>query len=114
MPQRSIASRVQILEEKVTSLEQLPERVARLELQIVQLRDEMRGEFAATRAEMRAEMRAGDQALRTEMQQMREQLRDEIRSGDDETRRYMRVLHEEVLARIAIIGEPRRAGRKRR
>ena len=28
-----------------------------------------------------------------------------IGEGDEETRRYMRVLHEEVIARIATIGE---------
>ena len=35
-----------------------------------------------------------------------------MREGDEETRRYMRVLHEEVIERIATISE-RRAGKKR-
>ena len=63
-------------------LEQLPERLGALESQVLQLRDEMRAEFSATRSELRNE------------------LRQEIRDGDEKTRRLMRVLHEEVLARI--------------
>jgi len=58
--------------------------------QFLQLRDEMRGECSA----VRAEIRDGDAALG-----------EEIRRGDEETRNYMRVLHEEVIARIATIGE---------
>ena len=34
-------------------------------------------------------------------------LRREIQAGDEETRRFMRVLHEDVIARIAAIGESR-------
>lgn len=30
-------------------------------------------------------------------------LRDEIRSGDEETRRQMRLLHEDVIGRIALL-----------
>jgi hypothetical protein len=49
---------------------------------------------------------AVDDVIRTE-------LRREIREGDEETRRYVRVLHEEVLSRMAIIQEglPRRRTR---
>ena len=70
---------------------------APVELQIVQLREEMRGEFSA----VRAEIREGDEETRRSM-----------REGDEETRRYMRVLHEEVIERIATIAE-RRAGKRR-
>jgi hypothetical protein len=70
-------------EETVKELAMLPTRVKALEWQIVHLREEMRGEFSA--------------------------VRQEIRDGDEETRRYMRVLHEEVLARIATLGEGRDA-----
>ena len=63
----------------MTTLEQLPERVTELEMQVLQLRAEARNEFSA--------------------------LRHEIRDGDEETRRYMRVLHEEVIARLATIQE---------
>ena len=90
-------------------LEQLPERMDSLELQFVQLREEMRAEFSTirseiragdeqTRLDLRAEIRAGDEQTRTE-------LRAEIRAGDEETRTFMRVLHEEVLSRIAVLDE---------
>ena len=41
---------------------------------------------------------------------LRDELRAEIRAGDEETRVEMRVLHEEVIARIALLqeGRPRR------
>jgi hypothetical protein len=35
-------------------------------------------------------------------------LRAEIRAGDEETLRYMRVLHEDVITRIATLGDGRR------
>jgi hypothetical protein len=41
-------------------------------------------------------------------------VRDEIRTGDEETRRLMRVLHEEVISRIALLGEGRKTRRRRK
>jgi hypothetical protein len=127
MQERSIIERVEILERKVQALETLPDRVTSVELQLVQLREEMRFEFSAVRAEIRAgdeetrhtlreEIRAGDEetrrTLREEIragdEETRRTLREEIRAGDKETRRYMRVLHEEVIARLALIDEGRR------
>jgi hypothetical protein len=109
MTRESLESRMDRLERRVEILEQLPERVRSLELQIVQLRGEMRVEFSATRDEARAgdehvmrtlrdEIRAGDE-------ETRRVLRDEIRAGDEETRRLMRVLHEDLVTRITLIGE---------
>ena len=86
MPQPSIERRVEKLEETVASLAGLPERVMALESQIVQFRSDVGVEFSAIREEMR-------------------QIREEIRAGDEETRRFMRVLHEDLVARIAVIGE---------
>lgn len=115
MQERSIVERVEILERKVEALETLPDRVTRVELQLVQLRDEMRGEFSAIRG-------AGGEgltlaALRGEIRVTNEEtvrvLREEIRAGDEETRRYMRVLHEDVIARLALIQEDRRPRKKR-
>jgi hypothetical protein len=37
-------------------------------------------------------------------------LRQEIRDGDEETRRLMRVLHEDLVQRIALLGERSSAG----
>jgi hypothetical protein len=52
-------------------------------------------------------MNAGFSALRDEIravdEEIRADLRAEIRAGDEETRRFMRVLHEDVIARIAAI-----------
>ena len=85
MQPRSLDDRVTLLENKMQGLD---ERVGRLEMQVteltdqfVQFREEVRGEFSATR----------------------ETLRREIRAGDDETRQLMRILHEDLVARIALI-----------
>lgn len=86
MQERSILERVAILEQKVELLESLPERVSGVELQILQLR---------------TDMNAGIYALRSEVGALGETLRAEIRSGDEETRRFMRMLYEDVIARIA-------------
>jgi hypothetical protein len=105
MPRGTLAQRVMILEQKVEQLQTLPARIAAVELQILQLRDEMRSEFSAVRREL-------TDLFRTELQTTAESLgagiRAEIRQGDEETRRYMRVLHEDVIARIAALGEARR------
>jgi hypothetical protein len=57
-----------------------------LEERFLQLLSETRGEFSG---------------VRHEVHRLAETLRVEIRAGDAETRRYVRVLHEEVLSRIA-------------
>ena len=74
---------------------------AAVELQIRQLRDEMRGECSAIRQELTSLFRA-------ELVGNTDSLRAEIREGDEETRRFMRVLHEDVIARIAALGDARR------
>lgn len=98
---RNLAQRVAILEQKVEQLEILPARMAAVELRILQRRDEMRSEFSAVRREL-------TELFRAELQINAESLRAEIRQGDEETRRYMRVLHEDVIARIAALGDARR------
>ena len=126
MTEPTLTDRVTILERRVEDLASLPARVAGVELQIVQLRDEMRLGFSAVRQEMaglredllttirhgddsvREELHAEMRELRGEMQLLRGELRAEIREGDQETRRYMRVLHEDVIARIAALGDARR------
>ena len=85
MADDALVTRVEILERKMELLENLPDRVSAVELQIVHLRSEMHKQFSV----------------------VREELRTEIRAGDEETRRYMRLLHEEVLSRIATIQESR-------
>jgi hypothetical protein len=64
-------------------------RLGTVESQFVQLRTEMRVEFSAVRADIAA------QGV-------------ELTGHIRETQREMRVLHEEVVSRIALIGEGRR------
>jgi hypothetical protein len=133
-----------IVEQKLAGLESLPARMTALELQILHLRDEMRAEFSAIRSEflasdeamatgLREETRAINEetrrVLRDEIragdEETRQVLRDEIRAGDEETRRvlreeiaalgvHMRVLHEDVISRLALIQEGQTRGRRPR
>jgi hypothetical protein len=94
----------------VTKLEQLPERIDGLASQVVQLRTERHDEFSA----VRTDMHDGLSAVRAEMHHEFSGVREEIRLGDEETRRYMRVLHEDVISRLATIQEGQDARRPRR
>jgi hypothetical protein len=47
------------------------------------------------------------------MRELRDELIVKIDKGDEETRRQMRVLHEEVIARIETLGGPRRSRKKK-
>ena len=93
MAQTSLEERVDMVERRIENLEQLPERMTALETQIVHLRDEMRAEFSA----VRIEAHAGDERVI-------QSLREEIRAGDEETRRFMRILYEDLVTRIEILG----------
>ena len=90
MELQTLANRVDRLETRVEALEALPGRMAALELQFVQFREETRLEFAATREEIRTS---------------NEETRRLMRKGDEETRHFMRILHEDVIARLAAIRE---------
>jgi hypothetical protein len=85
MSRESLEARIDRLERRVELLAQLPQRITALEVQIVQLREEMRSEFSAIRVEIQRDLRA----------------------GDEETRGLMRILHEDVIARIATLKEGR-------
>ena len=121
MPEPTLAARVENHEERL-ALEALPARMSAVELQILQLRTEMGEQFSATRQDLRAEIKAEGEAVRTELraeikaegEAIRTELRTELRAGGEETRRYMRVLHEEVLARIAGLQEGRPPRRRQR
>ena len=115
MATEDLADRVVSLERQTERLDALPDRVSGLELQFVQFRGEARDEFSAVRREMRAqgeelraEMRAQGEELRAEMRALGQQLRAEIQAGDEQTRHLMRILHEDVITRIATIQEGRR------
>jgi hypothetical protein len=96
MAQESLETRMDRLEQQVEILKQLPERVTALESQIVRLRDEMRSEFSA----VRGEIRAGDEETRRVVSERMESL-------FDENERHMRLLHEDLVERIARTGEGR-------
>ena len=94
MPQ-TIESRVEKLERRVGRLEELPDRIDDLTSQVSQLRTRMDAEFSAVRAEI-AEQGAASAAR------------------DEALGIQMRVLHEDVVSRIALLqnGRPARARRK--
>jgi len=110
----TLSKRMDIVEQKLAGLESLPERMTALESQFLQLLGEMRAEFSAVRSELRAGV---DDAKDT--------LRKEIRAGDEETRRvlreeigdlrtHMHVLHEDLIARLALIQEGQKPSRRKR
>ena len=92
MTPETLESRVDRLEQRVTLLEQLPARVDALAGQILQLRDEMRGEFSA----LRSEIRAGDEETRL-------LLLEAIRGGDDRILNQSRMLYEDLVSKLALI-----------
>jgi predicted nucleic acid-binding Zn-ribbon protein len=90
MARETLEKRVDNLDHRVTAVEQLPERVTALESQIVQLRGEMRSEFSAIQEEIREQ----GQGLRQEMRDLFAQ-----------SERHARILHEDVIGRIAALRE---------
>lgn len=88
MARQALEKRMDNLEDRVTTLDELPEKVTALESQVVQLRGEMRGEFSAIRQEMRDEFAA---------------VREEMKALFAESQRHARILHEDVITRIAAL-----------
>lgn len=135
MSRANLEKRMTRAEAQLDGLAGVPARFDALDAQILQLDASIAAhtsaivdELVLTRSQLREEIRAGDAALR---ETLREEirtgdaaLREEIRSGDEETRIQMRILHEEVLSRIALLGEalngrmaspaPRRSGKGKR
>jgi hypothetical protein len=123
MPPSPLTHRVQILEEKVERLEQLPARIDVIELQILQFRDEVRIECSEILEEMREGLDGVRDGLRGEMRELHAQaiarialteqtllhevgqLDERAASRDAETRRVMRVLYEDLIDQIATLGE---------
>ena len=103
MAERTLDERVEILEKKVGDLQLLPARMDALESQILQLRGEMRDGFSAIHKGLGEHDKRFDGI---------DQRLDGIDKRFDETNRHMRVLHEEVLNRIALLQEGR--GRRKR
>lgn len=109
-PPETLEPRVVALEQRMTTLEQMPMRVDALTLQVSQSRTEMHDEFSAVRSEMQRDFAA----VRSEMQGEFAAVRSEVRDVGTQ----MLVLHEDVISRIALLAEGssgrRGPGRKRK
>ena len=108
---KTLAKRVTDLEKTVEPLRELPARVTRLELrvtaveeQVVQLRGEMRDGFSAVLEVIEAASAATEQLFEDTRTQMAT-FHTETKQGLASLGTEMRVLHEDVVERIARIGE---------
>ena len=100
----SLERRIEILEENMEQLRDVPVRLSAVESQIVQLRAEMQTGFSALRGQ-NDETRGEMVRLRREMVRLNDETRREMTRLNDETNAHLRVLHEEVISRIALLQE---------
>lgn len=110
MAGQSVESRVESLERRVTDVEGSQQRWDVLTTQILQLQTEMREGFSAIREEFH---RVGGEFHRVGEEFNR--LREEVHRDLDALGNQMRVLHEDVIARLKITheqGAGRRVSRK--
>ena len=96
MAARSLTQRVEILEQKVGDLQELPTRMAAVESQVLQLREEIRVEFSA----IRNRFDGVDQQFKGIDQQFKG-----IDQRFEEAKRHMQMLHEDLVTRISMIRE---------
>jgi hypothetical protein len=89
LPQ-TVARRVDALERKMGRWEELPDRMTSLESQIVQFRADVGVEFSA---------------VRSEMGMMEERLRREMVALNSDTLTQVRILHEDMVSRFALLEE---------
>ena len=89
MPEPNLTERVALLEQNVRDLEALPARMAGVELQIVQLREEMRGEFSAVRQDI-AGLRQEIAGTRHEIIGVRGEFRGELQTTAEALRNGIR------------------------
>ena len=93
MERELLDRRVEILEQHVEMLKELPTRMITVEAQILQLRSDMNSGFSALSYVVKA--LHADMVARFEAQDHK----------FDDLRREMHLLHEDVLERIARLGE---------
>ena len=104
----SLERRIEILEENMEQLRDVPVRLSAVESQIVQLRAEMQTGFSALRGqndETRGEMVRLNDETRRELVRLNDETRREMTRLNDETNAHLRILHEEVISRIALLQE---------
>jgi len=126
MSRTNLTSRIAVVEQRMTDWEHRVEStVEAIGEQFTLFRGELRMEFSAFRQMMREESAAFQAGMRTEFADFRDMTQTEsaafqagmraefasftetMEARDGETRRFMRILHEEVLARIATLGNGR-------
>ena len=105
MTQKNLTIRVEKLESAVAELARLPRQMEGLSSQFLQLREDVREEISGVRGEM-ATMR--DQ-LRGDVGNVQMELAGAILSTEKRLSTDMRSLHEDLVHRIALIGEIRPA-----
>jgi len=75
--------------------------------EFLNVRAEMAGEFSAVRAEMAGEFSKVRTEFAEGLSAMGTRFETVLADSQEETRRYMRVLYEDILSRIALLGEGR-------
>lgn len=105
MARATLSGHLEVLEQTVTGLTVLPNRVGALEQSLDGFRKETQREFAMVRQEMADGFAAVPQEMAQGFAEVRSELRAEIRDGGEETRRQMLMLHEDLIGRIKTIGE---------
>ena len=110
MAARSLTQRVEILEQKVGDLQELPTRMVAVESQILQLREEIHVEFSAIRNRFDGidqRLDGGDQRFVAIDQRFDaiDRRFDIIDQRFEETWRHMQMLHDDLVTRISLLRE---------
>jgi uncharacterized coiled-coil DUF342 family protein len=121
MPPQTIERRVEKLEEQMTTLQQLPARMDALSVQISQTREDLGAKISTMDAKistMGAKISTMDARVSTmdarvsgmdaRISGTEKSLREEILSSGDRILTRVRMLHEDVISRLALIQEGRR------
>ena len=107
---RNFEQRLTFLEQQMQELRELPDRVERMESQILQFRTEMKDGFSAIRTDLRAELHGVETGLRTELHDVRDALRSEIREVRDTLRSEIHEVRDTLKSEIADVREDIRIG----
>ena len=99
-----VERRFNVLEARMTAVEQLPPRLDRLSTEVVELRNDV-AQVRTEVGDLRTEMRAEFAAVRVEMAAGDERVMVRLTARIEDARRETRVLHEDVIGRIALLGE---------
>jgi peptidoglycan hydrolase CwlO-like protein len=112
----TLVRRIEILERDVNALRHLPEKVSAVAADLAALRGDvtqLQSDVTQLRGDV-TQFRSNVTQFQGDVRAEFAAVRDEIRTGDEETRRQMRILHEEVISRIALLDEGRKTRRHRK